>query len=254
MSTLLSLKVSHQTARDALFLTIGAVSPFILRSVADWTISFVLERCCSMTKKELATHIIGKGNSSVSIVNIWAGSINWTKAKERLGVNTCAAVTISIIRLLFWHWMQPILYVYVLYAYWDLLVETQQVLGLIVGVREVIYFLLTIIAACANPVFLIVDLRASSLSLVGCYVIAPEKYVFMALFNNLPDKYVFITKHGVVFGICVLVLMDFAGAISFVHALAIKNAYVPLMIGYGVTAIGGFFVVCFIMWFDCCLK
>merc|ERR1712079_945883 len=94
-------------ARDGLFLTVGAISPFILRTVGDWLISMVLDKCCKLTKKELAAHLIGKGESIVTINHVTSSvHLSWKEAKENLGLNQCAASTVAMIRLLFWHWMQ----------------------------------------------------------------------------------------------------------------------------------------------------
>lgn len=244
MSSAFHLKLNHQQARDGLFLTIGVVSPFVLRTLGDWTISWILDKCCKLTKKELAKHLIGRGDSRVTIVNVFDGTLSWHEARTELGLNQCAASLIALIRLLFWHWMQPFLYFYVLFAYWDLLVHIQRILGLIVGGREALYWLMTVFALCRNPVYLLVDLRSTWLNrrnvifeLVS-YVIAPDKYVTLAMIKKGGRDYL---------SFCLVViflpLLDLAGVAAFILAFLTDNVYVPLMIGYAVTMIGGIVVV-----------
>ena len=203
-----------------------------------------------MTKKELGNHLIGAGESKLTIVCILEKRLNWTQAKEDLGINTCAALFISSIRLIFWHWMQPFLYAFVLFAYWDLLDKGQQILGLIVAVREGIYFLLATVCIFVNPSYLLVDLRATwqkelwatwyedieNKSLALMYAVAPEKYILMCISGNKNED------TGIGSGIC-LSLLDLSGIIAFIWAIVVNNVYPAMMIGYGVTTLGG---LCFI--------
>ena len=55
-----------------------------------------------------------------------ASKITWTIAREEAGINKCAALCLGLIKLIFWHIMQPLLYIFVLYAFWDLLDKGQQ--------------------------------------------------------------------------------------------------------------------------------
>ena len=102
------VNLSHESARTALMLAVAAVSPFILRSLGDFVISNLIEKHCGMTKKELATSLAGKGNSDVTIINIWDKDVSWTQARDakHLDINECAAWFISITRFFFWHLMQ----------------------------------------------------------------------------------------------------------------------------------------------------
>ena len=234
---------SHEGARVALFLTIGAVSPFILRSVGDWVIGYIIKICCDMTKTELTLQMIGKGESNMTVMEIWHAKPSWSEAREDLSINFCAALTVSMLRLIFWHWMQPMLYAWVLYAYWDLLDDGQQILASIVAGREALYFLFTLIGLIKNRSYLLVDLRATwkdedvngSWSVI-LYVIAPEKNLFMVILCDHPAPVVRDT------GMICLCVLDMAGIVAFIWAIGVDNVYVPLMIGYGVTTIGGIFV------------
>eukprot|EP01083_Nonionella_stella_P302768 1045305_1 len=76
---------------------------------------------------------------------------------------------------------------------------------------------------------------------MGIYVIAPEKYVYLSVFmkgacGDCPK----------VLGLLFVSVLDLGGIVAFIWALAVNNAYAPLMIGYGVTAIGGLFML---IWF-----
>ena len=102
-----------------LVLAIGAAIPFILRSIVDWIIGFILHKCHRMRRKEMKRHMIDKSYFEVTIDSIWDKTISWSGAKNHLGINECGAVLISFCRLIFWHCMQPIVYAYILYAYWD---------------------------------------------------------------------------------------------------------------------------------------
>ena len=234
--------MSHEQARTALLLTIGAVTPFVLRYAGDWIVSLLIEKCCKMKKKELAIQLIGKGESQATMNQAMQQRMTWEDARKDLGINFCTAFTVSMVRLLFWHWMQPFLYFWVVYAYWDLLDKGQQVLALIVAGREVIYFVLTLIGLCVNRVYLLVDLRASwkeeKLNL-GLYVLAPEKYVYSTVVKS-EGSVIICWQLGMYF----LTAIDLAGVVAFIWAFAVDNVYAPIMVGYGVTTIGGIFVIC----------
>ena len=240
--------LSHQQARNSIVLTIGVISPFILRTIGDWTVSFVLEKCCKLDKMELSGHLIGMGDSEVTIEKVWDGKITWKEARENLGLrNNRAAILIASIRLLFWHWLQPFLYFYVLFAYWDLLVHIQRVFGLIVCGREGLYWIMTIIAAITNPVYLLVDLRSTwkhagqwweKMFFIGSYVIAPEKYVATALLRGTGGNAAFFC-----FVAIFLPLLDLGGVAACVTAVLVDQVYAPLMVGYVITTVGGVFIV-----------
>eukprot|EP01084_Bolivina_argentea_P061241 111925_1 len=242
--TILShIHVSHDEARTGLILAIGAVTPFILRSFGDWIVSLILRKCCGMTKKEMKVQIIGKGDSKITIQNIWWKKYRWSEAREQLGLNTCAALFISLIRLILWHCMQPFLYCFVMYAYWDLLDRVQQILAVIVASRECIYFCLTFIALLVNPTFLLIDLRAAwkdDRILVFWYVIAPEKYVWFSVTHD-SDVIGYI-------GLMILMISDIGGIAAFIWAFVVNNVYIAMMIGYSVTTIGALYM----LWMICC--
>eukprot|EP01084_Bolivina_argentea_P079457 144129_1 len=236
--------LSHDEARTAFILAIGALTPFILRSLGDFLISIILRKCCDMTKSEAKQHIIGMGKGELSINNLKGGTTSWENARHIAGLNICAAFTLSFIRLVFWHWMQPLLYWFILYAYWNILDPTQQVLGVVVAVREALYLFLTILGLCLNRTFLLIDLRASwreDKTSVLIYIIAPEKFVLLSI--HIDDYCYDSCIGGLIF---LLSFMDLCGFGAFVWAFVVKNVYIAMITGYAVTAIGGslIFVLC----------
>lgn len=73
------------------------------------------------------------------------------------------AYTVAAFRLICWHWLQPALYWAILILYWDQLKagadnDLQLHLALAVGVREALYFPITLFALVVNPSFLLIDL------------------------------------------------------------------------------------------------
>ena len=167
---------------------------------------------------------------------IYRGTIKWEQARRKLLHTKCQAYTISIFRILFVHWFQPIFYWFIFTAYKDNLDETQIILGYIVGIREIVYIILTIVCLKLNPTYLLVDvigtLNASKVDFVT-YVFAPEKFIYFCLDLKKiwccgSDLFLFL-----------LILFDLVGIAALI--VAINNQITPplLMIGYFVTTIGG---------------
>lgn len=239
-------------------MTIGVLSPYILRTLGDWTISIVLEKFSTLNKteqSELGAHLIGRGDPEVTIDAIWSGEVTWDQATKKLGIKSNEfAILIASVRLLFWHWLQPFLYFYVLFICWESLMDIQRILGLVVCSRELLYWMMTIIAVIVNPVYLLVDLRSSwqehdewdlRLTQIGSYVIAPEKYVAMAI------KQVSDNIAPVCFMLIFLPLLDMAGVAAYITAIVLHNVYPPLIIGYLITTVGGIFFMSIVL-MSCC--
>ena len=170
------------------------------------------------------------GASGVTLAAVEGRSISWTNASRRLHHNYCAALSISLLRLVFFHWTQPIGYTIALYMYWRQLTQVQFILGCVVLLRELIYIVLTLIACCVNPAFLLVDssatLKSSGWNLL-LYIVCPEKFVYFCLGirTNVP--------------LCFLILCDLSGVAALCVAIYTNNMPVPLMIGYSITTLGG---------------
>eukprot|EP01047_Picozoa_sp_COSAG01_P064573 COSAG01_NODE_8570_length_2736_cov_1.781191_3_plen_150_part_00 len=73
-----------------------------------------------------------------------------------------AAILAAFCRLLFWHWLQPALYIFVLAeCSWGDLDPWQRRFGVAVAVREAGYILATLWCLFTNPAFLLVNAWAS---------------------------------------------------------------------------------------------
>ena len=280
---------SHLEARVGLILLIGAMAPYACHAVGNLMLTLCLRCCCGLTRNQLQTTMIGDKIKELSIIHIRTGCVSWTKAKKIQNLSKRAAMFVSIVRLVFWHWLQPLSYAFVLYAYWDLLDEVQMFLALAVGLRECVYFLLTIACLWVTPAFLMVDLRSTYLYYswwyVVQYVISPVKFVCSTLIRTLnppihnehmmnTGQYVNgsikitaeIVKteeqihrrccmrefrcHDVT--ITVLALLDLCGIAALVIAIHVNRVYVALVIGYVVTFLDGAFIA--VYYSTCCCK
>ena len=75
--------------------------------------------------------------------------ITWSQTRGDLGINCCAAFTVSLILLLFWHWVEPLwFWVFHVWIYRILLNNAQQSLALNVDRKEAIYLTSTSIDSC----------------------------------------------------------------------------------------------------------
>lgn len=189
----------------------------------------------------------------------------WVAAIEANNMHTCSACLQALAKALFWHMGQPVVYVvYVVFidAY-SMLEPLQQVLGCCVAMREGVYFLS--ILAC--PIGMLVDVGASYRDTEGIegkyngysitqgytqgnatrgntflamYVIAPEKFLALALFDK-----------GGLDNQCLLNLVLLVGALLDLCALADVGAGIgagnlpaALKVGYSVTVLGALSVGC----------
>lgn len=171
-------------------------------------------------------------------------TLTWRRARESMEINNQAAITIALIRLMFWHWLQPFLYGIILYGYWDLLDETQRVLGLIVLGREALYFLMTLVCIVVNPVFLLPDHKASwqrSKTAVMTYIFAPEKFVYLAIIKDDWEA----RGSGSCWTLIIMLLLwiaDVSGIIALMYSITSHNVLAAMIMGYAVTAIEFFLV------------
>ena len=238
--------VLNEEVRNVVLAGGGIILPYLLRSIGEFVLnSLIYYNCCQwicgMTSSEFGEVLtVGTGDIDVNEASNVRDS-SWDKARKRLKINKYAAIFIGIIKLMCWHWWQPIFYILVLYYYWDSIDKGQQILGIIVGCREGIYFLLTIIGLFVRPVYLLVDSKAipndGALSFIGVYVFAPEKYILICFpFQE--------NKRGHIFAISLLLLMllDISGIVAVFWALAVKKVFVPLVIAYALIFIGDMFM------------
>ena len=174
---------------------------------------------------------------------------SWAKALEANGQSPYGATVAAATKLLLWHWLQPVLYFVVFVCLWDDLDIWQILFGSVVAVREALYVLTTLAELRYNPAFLLVDVGASvrdrdsdlgGYTFLGMYVLAPEKFVAMAAFEEGGGDKECVAK-VIVFG---GVLFDLCGVAALVAGLLSPNGLEPaLAIGYSATALGGLFVI-----------
>ena len=101
-------------------------------------------------------------------------------------------------------------------------------LGCVVAFRELIYWLLTIIGLFTNPAYLLIDIKGDGAYAMFVYILAPEKYVYLAAVRNL--KIPCNSKFDRVDGAFMLMILDVFG----IAALALVT---QLVLMYFITGI-----------------
>ncbi len=233
-----------------LVLAACCVLGFLGRAVGQKILACFSDICCKgylrLSDKEfLDALVVGSkdGASGVTLAAIEGQSLSWDEAAARLKLNACAAKSVGALRLVFFHWSQPVGYGVALWSYKDQLTPLQLYLGYVVAGREAVYLLLTLACVCINPAFLLVDSAAtfknSGWNLL-LYVVAPEKFVYFCLgFRSLLP-------------LALLVLCDLSAIAALGAAVSSGVVPVPLMIGYSITALGGLAAVGLIAGPLCC--
>ena len=180
------------------------------------------------------------------------GATRWASACKVSGRSRCAAALVAAARLVLWHWLQPAAYLFALAVYWGEIDTTSRVLGAIVGFREAIYIVLTIVALFVQPAYLLVSMGATlrtekSKKGEGLQIIRGLGDRFDALIIIFaPEKFVMCSLHPLVghwfapvFALTLLVL-DFVAVAALVVAILPEEPFPPpLLIGYALTALGG---------------
>lgn len=173
------------------------------------------------------------GHTTDAMVYFMTGYDDWEAARKRLGFDKRRlALVVSAVRVLLWHWLQPALYFVVFYAFSDLLNTAELYLGLLVAVRELFYFIMVLILIFRKP---------------GAFLYSPSenRSYFNCLYVFCPEKLCasWLGGSGVGGSDCancltgLIVLLDICGIVSIILLVVNGQWYLPLMIGYGVTAI-----------------
>ena len=236
----------------AILLPFFCFMPFVLRSIGDWTISFIFNwNNPDMSLKLDPDSKSECVNATNTIEDVWKQRMPWSQCRDVLRLNRCAAILVSSLRLVFWHWMQPLLYGYVVLIHWNHLDSGQQLLALFVGVREALYYTMSVAAVIVNPSFLLVDTKFSKSYVASLliYAVAPDKFMAAAILPRESDGK--LSYGSMLFVFVVLPIMDICSVIAFVWAIAVGNTYAPLMIGYGVTSV--VMVLAIILLTICCV-
>jgi hypothetical protein len=113
-------------------------------------------------------------------------SNSWVMGRIAMGWTESTAKYVAVLRLLLWHWLQPISYCWAFYSYSDDLSKLQISFGIVIAVREGLYFLLALYLFVYRPVALIVNVsgRFKDWALLMLYILSPEKYLLIHLMEN----------------------------------------------------------------------
>ena len=76
----------HGTARDSVYLTVGALIPIVLRAIQKWLCKCIInkccEKCCDTSLDDIQTKaLMGPGDTELTIGNILENKPSWDVAK-----------------------------------------------------------------------------------------------------------------------------------------------------------------------------
>jgi hypothetical protein len=127
---------------------------------------------------------------------VTASGSTWAEAVEANGQGTAMTLALAACRLVFLHLLQPLAWSAAFIWHWAELSTSQAFFGSVVGLREALYFFLTVVCVLVHPAFLLVDVGASlrrqdraadgfgmRVGLFAMYVLAPEKFVALCLLS-----------------------------------------------------------------------
>ena len=185
----------------------------------------------------------------------WAGSRRAGEAREAREARELTprqAAASATIKLVFWHWSQPVVYLSMLLPYRCFIAELglwQQRFAAIVAAREVLYLCSTLLATWQCPVFLLMDPvtawkeaehRLEKVMRAAMYVLTPHNYVALCLANRFRGwQRTFLGLAGI------QILADLASCFALGALLAngidtgqLQETPTALLIGYVLTAFG----------------
>lgn len=236
--------------RNAVVLTIGVLVPYVLRltqplmtrrggCLCQCRASIRRGEADALTAPAGAVQRSG-GAPGPTMEQVWDRAMTWGDAVRKMGMRRECAIALAVVRLLCWHWLQPLMYAITLYAYGDQIDHTQLVLGSIVAAREVLYALLVLVALVVNPVFLLMDLRATwyvyseqpllRVLCVTAYGFAPSKVMWMTVIPRDSHPTVVAVGNGLT------TLLDMCSIGALVAGLVKHRLPLALGVGYVVTA------------------
>ena len=126
---------------------------------------------------------------TADLVRYGGDDATWSAATAALGWGSAGALTLALLRLVMWHWLQPAICLSVIHATWDELDPLQTVLAAAAGLRACLAVLVTLCVCCSRPSFLLVDVRAGwrqgghARGWSTMYVLAPEMVALFVLGN-----------------------------------------------------------------------
>ena len=149
-------------------------------------------------KKEMTKVRKGRG---VTIRNLMdsphSREFSWDQVVKKLDVHEATARFLCVMRIVFWHWLQPLVYLTAVFVFYDdlLYLDRSQFLfpAIMLTLREIIYFIISIACAIVLPTYLLVDTvetfksDGNSFNII-IYILAPEKLVVGWLLSWLEQE------------------------------------------------------------------
>jgi hypothetical protein len=236
----------REKVRESLLYLVLVVLPFLCRVVQGKIMDTLKAWCCERAfgGDAFKEALVGSSKGSdADVLNAFriAGfrgkgeiedEMSWDQAVAVQGWSRRMGVAVSVLRLVFWHWLQPAMYVTSLYAYWDQIDDMQQKLGLVVAAREALYPLLTLVALWRRPIFLLANLSSPEWRVQSylLYVFMPEKFAARCAFD---DGYVVRGLLPCLFAGC-----DLCGTAALIVGAAKGTLPAALAVGYSVATLG----------------
>ena len=120
-----------------------------------------------------------KGKSKFTIdYKLWAGEYGWEEIGKEYGWTFEKTLAVSVLRLVFWHLLQPAFFFVSFYFYHDDLTHVQAILATMVIANEAVYCLATFACLLVNPAFLVANVKDSKFLFQLMYVCTPNNYVW----------------------------------------------------------------------------
>ena len=215
-----------------------AATPIWARNTVLSFVAFkAIRRCAGFEGRGLAETLLAAGASGEASRAGWVATVGtdttggggppqatWEEARRALRLQPRQAIAVGAAKLLLWHWSQPLTYVWVFTVYFCELDPTQQALGTLVAVRELLYLLSTLFATATCPVYLLLDLvtvwneaenNLQRGTRIAAYVLTPHNYVALCLANRFRG-----TKGTFLMLAAVQVMADLASCFALVEILS----------------------------------
>jgi hypothetical protein len=253
---------NHDKARESLHYLLLVLLPFLGRAIESQITNRFRKWCCKRTfggdvleegllgsnkgGNVLEKAFIGeKGSDRLSVASfgrrpnqIDANTDTWEEALAALKWSRNMGLAVGAMRLILWHWVQPVIYWLVLFAYWDQIDRTQQLLGLVVAGREVLYFVLTLCALWLRPTFLLVNLSSPVDPVVSLliYTLLPDKWLAKCCASAFDGGWKdFLFRHAIT---TTLVITDFCSTAAIIVGIVRNALPIALAVGYCVSTSG----------------
>lgn len=129
---------------------------------------------------------------------------SWAQARDARKLTQQQAVSSGVVKLLFWHWSQPVVFLWMLVAYRCVIAslgDEQCWYASVIAAREMLYLASTIAATWCCPVFLLMDPITAWQEAPGylerarraaMWVLAPHNYTALCLSNRFRRQWSFV--------------------------------------------------------------